>query len=106
MAADLTKSLAIIAAVAACLTAAGCADLAYDPTTAPMPVFADASSSSHDMFAPPDVLPADKVFKDGQTTGKYNGQDYVCGTPDCSVTVKANSSPPPHAQDAPGASRH
>ena len=88
--------------MALCLFAAACAELgpeAYDPTTAPMPVLAANTSSSSAMFADPDVLPAGKVLKDGETSGRYQGQDYVCGNPDCTVAVKAQSSPPPHAQD-------
>ena len=102
MAADLTKPLAVASALLACLAAAACAELgpeAYDPTTAPPPVLAAASSSSHDMFGTPDAVPAGKVFKDGESTGEYRGQDYVCGNPDCTIAVKAQSSPPPSARD-------
>lgn len=101
MAAD-PRKIALVAIL--CLAVAACAELgpeAYDPSTAPMPVLTDASSSSHDMFANPDVLPADKVIKNGETHGRFGGQDYTCGNPDCSVAVKTRGSPPPEAQDKP-----
>lgn len=102
------KKLTILAVGLMSLMVTACAELgpeAYDPATAPTPVFAEASSS-RGMFDAPDAMPANKVFKDGETTGSYAGQDYVCGNPDCTVAIKGYSTPPPHAEDTPGAGRH
>jgi hypothetical protein len=86
--------------VAASLT--GCADLAYDEATAPMPVLAEQESSSRGTGIDGVVyVPADKVIDEGKRTGKRGSESWVCANPECTVAQRERSSPPPNAQDKP-----
>lgn len=91
----------LVPSVAACAQLGE--DLSYDPTIAPMPVLASASSSSSsfERFDGLKVVRADKVFRDGETSRDYDGQTWICGNPECTVAVPQRSSPPVHAKDKP-----